>query len=302
MTLRSLTGPAAHLSFVALLVAACANSTSDDDSGGGAEVAAKEAFLTDYCAIISECCSKELSVPKDDLACKKRIPLLDPKMVGDAQARTACLEQLRKVTASNDFCSDFGNFDQPACPDARRKELLGAKKQGEPCATIGDCAPSFEGVVSCDSVCQVTKRGKEGDGPCVATVDGGAETRLKGETKGPELFICHLRDELVCDSTSKKCIKPVTSEGKCKDSDECIAGFYCNKDTDACAVRRSNGNACDDDEQCQGKCIDGYCESSPEEGGRCATSAGCDDGLACLAGKCTTTLPDNRLSGACVTR
>jgi hypothetical protein len=302
MKLRSLPSQAAVLGVFIALVAACAGTNDDANSPENVEAAAKDTFIADYCAITLECCNKVLSLPKDEATCRKRVATLDPAMLANAQARTDCLAQLRRQVPLADFCTEFGNLDQPSCPDLRRKELIGKKAIGEGCATTAECAPSFLGTVACKSVCQVTKRGKEGEGPCVATIDGDSETRLKGDVTGSEIYNCYLRDELVCDPTEKKCIKPVTSSGECTDSTECVVGFYCNEDTELCEIRRSNGSACDDDEQCQGTCEEGFCESSPEEGGRCATTAGCDEGLVCSAGKCAPALPDSRLDGACVDR
>src|SRR5690606_31454931 len=124
-----------------------------------------------------------------------------------------CLAQLRKAAPLAEFCSEFGNLEQPACPDARRKVLAGSKKLGETCASDAECAPSFEGVVACKSVCQVTKRGRSGDGPCVATIEGDVEVLNDGEASGPEAFVCFLRDGLVCDPTSTKCMDPIALNG-----------------------------------------------------------------------------------------
>jgi hypothetical protein len=296
-----------HVAFLGLVltaaIGACGSAEEDKkEAAENAEAAAKESFLSDYCAIVSECCNRVLSVPKSDPTCKKRIADVDPKMLADAKARTDCLAQLRKVTGQSDFCTEFGNFEQPACPDARRKELAGSKKPGEACAAPAECAPSFEGVVTCKGVCQVTKRGKEGDGPCVATVDGDVETRLKGDASGPDAFVCFLRDELVCDPSSKKCIKPIASNGKCSDTAACVPTAYCNDETKTCTTRKSSGSSCSGDDECQGECVDGFCETSSKEGGKCASNGGCGKDLACSGGKCVKPQQDVRLAAACVSK
>lgn len=304
MKLRSSRGRALLGLVVAAIVVACGSEEEERrEAAAKAEAEAKEAFLSDYCEIISECCNRVLTLPKDDPTCKQRVVRLDPYMVDDAQARTDCLAQLRRVTALSDFCTDFGNLDVPACPDARRKALgapaAGAKKPGDACAADVECAPSFEGVVACKGVCQVTKRGGEGDGPCVATVDGDVETRLDGEASGAEAFVCFLRDELVCDPAEKKCIKPIEIGGACSDSGACVRTAFCDASTAKCATRKASGNSCKEGE-CQGDCVDGFCTAPVAEGGSCPDDAVCADGLACAAGKCTKPPANVRLEAVCV--
>ncbi|MBX3203982.1 MAG: hypothetical protein KF764_02875 [Labilithrix sp.] len=296
---RSLRGFALLGLAVAAVVVACSNEEEEKrEAAEKAEAAAKDAFLSDYCEIVSDCCNKVLTLPKADPTCKQRISTLDPKMLDDAQARTDCLAQLRRVTALSDFCTEFGNLELPACPDAHRKDLTGAKKPGDACAADAECAPSFEGVVACKGVCQVTKRGKDGDGPCVATMDGDVETRLEGEASGAEAFVCFLRDELVCDPTDKKCIKPIALRGACTDSAACERSAFCD-DSKECATRKASGSSCKKDE-CQGECVDGFCKAPVSEGGSCGSNVVCAKGLACAAGKCSKPPEDARLAASCV--
>ncbi len=301
MNFRTLRGPAALLGVLTLTVLVACKSDEEEkrEAALKAEAAAKESFLDDYCAIVSDCCNKVLSLPKDDPSCKTRVTELDPKMLADAQARTDCLAQLRKVTPLADFCSEFGNLEQPACPDVHRKALTGSKKLGEACAAEAECAPSFEGVVACKGVCQVTKRGKDGDGPCVATIDGDVETRLEGDASGAEAFVCFLRDELLCDPGSKKCIKPIEVGGECTDSAACVRSAYCDADTKKCATRKASGSSCQEGE-CQGPCEEGFCKAKVSEGGACKDDTVCDEGLACTGGMCAKPPQDARLEAACV--
>lgn len=301
MSFRTLRGPAALLgvSIFTMLVACSSDEEEKREAALKAEAAAKESFVSDYCEIVSDCCNKVLSLPKDDPDCKSRVTNLDPKMLADAQARTDCLAQLRKVTPLTDFCTEFGNLEQPACPDAHRKALTGSKKPGDSCTADAECAPSFEGVVACKGVCQVTKRGKDGDGPCVATVDGDVETRVEGDASGPDVFVCFLRDELTCDPSTKKCIAPIAVGGACEESAACIRTAYCDADTKKCTTRKANGNSCQEGE-CQGQCTDGFCKAASAEGGDCKDSTVCAKGLACTGGKCTKPPQDARLEAACV--
>jgi hypothetical protein len=302
ITLRGL--PKAALSGVLVMgvVVACGKSDEEQqkEAAEKTEAAATDQFASDYCEAVVDCCNRVLSLPKDVPACKTRIAEIDPMMLNDAKARNDCLTQLRKVTPLNDFCTAFGNLDQNACPDVRRKDLTGAKKAGDACADVKECAPSFEGVVACRGVCQVTKRGKEGDGPCVATV-GDVESNVEGDASGAEVFKCFLRDELLCDPTAKKCAKPIAVGGACADTGACIGTAYCDTDTKKCTARRANGSSCQQGE-CQGACVEGFCVAPAKEGAECNPTVFCATGLSCLSGKCSKPAQDARLAASCVSR
>lgn len=287
---------------VGLVVTALIPACGDDDAEKAkeAEASAEASFITDYCTIITDCCGRVFSSPKNDPTCKDRIKELDPKMVADAKAREACLAQLRAAAKKDDFCTEFGNIDQPACPDLRRKEIAGAKKQGDACTKAAECAPSFEGVVTCNAVCQLTKRGKEGDGPCVASWDGRVETRLE-DASGPDAFVCYSRDGLVCDPGSKKCVKPIALGAACTDSGGCDASAYCDPDAKTCKTRKGEGSSCKADE-CQGPCVDGFCAERSKEGGDCKSNVMCAADLACNGGKCAKPPADARLEAVCVAK
>lgn len=302
MSLKNFAGAVLGPVLLGLIVTSVIAACGDDDekeAAAKAQAAAVDSFTNDYCEIVQECCNRVLTLPKDVPACKKRITDLDPMMLKDEKARSACLAQLRKVAPASDFCSEFGNLEQPACPDVHRKALTGAKKPGDTCAADAECAPSFDGVVACKGVCQVTKRGKEGDGPCVATIDGDVETRLEGDASGADAFVCFLRDELLCDPVAKKCSKPIAVGGECTDNGSCVRTAYCDGDTKKCTTRRANGNSCQEGE-CQGQCVEGFCKASSGEGGPCTGNPLCTAGLVCAGGKCAKPPQDPRLEASCV--
>lgn len=286
------------------VVIAC---SSDEDSGAAAEAAAQDSFLNDYCEIVNECCNQILAQPKDVPTCKKRIGDLDPAMIKDAKARTTCLSQLRAVAAKTDFCSEFGNHDQGACPDVSRKTLTGAKKPGDACAADAECAPSFDGPVACKGVCQVTKRGKEGDGPCVMTVDRDIAVKAKDDAQGNTAVVCYLaQDSLLCDPASKKCAKPLAVDGACTDSFQCVRTAFCDPASKKCTTKKANGNSCDAAlDQCQGHCEGGFCKANAKEGEACKDATFCVSGeglpqLDCIGGKCAKPpAADARLAASC---
>lgn len=279
------------------ITAACSEEEEDPD------VAAQNQFLSDYCEIIKPCCPLIAgSVPSTAEACAKRIREIDPQIVKDVRARTDCLAQLRNLTPKSDFCQDFGNLEQPACPDIRRKLLTGAKKPGEACTTDAECAPSYDGFVTCKTVCQVTKRGKEGDGPCVLTVDGQIERPLKDAASGAEAFVCYTRDGFYCDSDAKKCQKPLANGSDCARDEQCEKTSFCDPNTNKCANRKSLNNACSIDSQCArtAHCEESFCvEDTLDEGADCDKDELCKTDF-CSNGKCVKALPDVRLTNACV--
>lgn len=301
MSFRTLRGAAALVGVVtmAAIVACSSEEEEKREAARAAEEAAKSAFLDDYCAIVEGCCGRAFNRARDIPGCKARATALDPKMLADAAARADCLTQLRAAAPAADFCSDFGNIDQPACPGTSRKALTGSKKVGDACAETAECAPSFEGIVACEGVCQLTRRGKEGDGPCVATIEATLETRLEGDAPGPEVFECFVRDGLVCDPGSTKCMRPIALGGACASSASCERVAYCDAGTKKCATRKANGSSCQEG-QCQGRCVEGFCAPASPEGGDCADRTMCEGSLACVDGTCTKAPEDAHREAVCI--
>jgi len=280
----------------ATIIAACSEDKEDPDA------AAQTQFLTDYCKIIEPCCPAIPGAVAGAEACQKRIREIDPAIVKDVRARTDCLAQLRDLTPKNDFCEEFGNLTQPACPDLRRKLTTGVKKPGDPCTTDAECAPSYDGFVTCKTVCQLTKRGKEGDGPCVMTVVGDIERPLKEPAAGPAAFICYTRDGIYCDTDAKKCQKPLALGAECARDEQCEKTAFCNPNTNKCANRKSVGNSCSIDSECArvAHCEEAFCANDTlKEGEACEKDELCETDF-CIDGKCVKAQPDVRLTNSCV--
>jgi hypothetical protein len=279
------------------IIVACSEEKEDPD------LAAQADFVKTYCQIIVPCCQSALNLPPGQEACEKRVRETDSVVVKDQRARTDCIAQLRNLTPKNDFCTEFGNLEQPACPDIRRKVSTGAKKPGEPCATNAECAPSFDGPVTCNTVCQVSKRGKEGDGPCTMTIEGDIQRPLKdAPAPGASSFICYATDKIYCDSEEKKCVKPLALAAACTRDEQCEKTAYCDPNTNKCANRKAVGNACTIDAQCArtAHCKDTFCVADDlDEGADCEKDELCKTDF-CSGGKCVKALPDARLTVACV--
>lgn len=281
---------------VSAFVVACAGDEEEADPAK----AAQDAFVADYCEIIKNCCANTLNQPEDGPGCRTRIAALDPAMVKDEKARNDCMIQIRAVTSQADFCTDFGSMNIPACPDLRRRANVGTLKIGEVCAADAECAPSFEGTIACSGVCQLTRRGKEGEGPCRLTIEGDLETKVNDKVDGPSAVSCYVKDGLYCDPDSKKCIRPKPVDSDCSEHSDCVPTAYCHPETEKCTIRLGGDNACTEDFQCQGLCKDKFCTSALEEGEKCDVNEECVTRL-CEGGRCKRPTANTRLSQSCVT-
>jgi hypothetical protein len=280
---------------------ACSSDAPDDSAQK-----AQDKFVSDFCDVLVDptkvCCQKGLNLTSDKTVCVKAVVEVEPAMLKDEAARTACLAQLKAASPLADFCTDFGNLDLPACPDLRRKLLTGTKKAGEPCATDIECAPDYGGPVACKGVCQVTKRGKEGDGPCVATVEASKVVKKqKADAEGASAIVCYMRDTLSCDEATKKCIKPKELGGDCTDHDSCIRTAYCDDTTKKCTVRRPRGASCSTDRQCQAplNCDATFCRDDVAEGAACERAEQCATDICGDGKKCEKVGIDTRLEAVC---
>ena len=292
---------------VTLAVVACGGADAEAAKQAAAKTEAdeQEKFLDTYCAIILPCCNKVLSASLQDVAgCKTRLRALDPVTIANKQARTDCIAQAKVANPLPTFCPDFQHAKTPACPDGSRKKQVGLKKVGERCTIIDECAPSFDGIVDCRAgVCQLRKRGVEGDGPCDRTVDGDVVTATANEAQGGAVFDCYLKvDGLQCDQSQDppKCAKPVVERDKCTDSVQCAKTMYCADTDNRCFIKLGKDQKCDVDSECKGMCSDkGFCTDAIAENGKCKVTANCVDGLECVTGVCTKTGPDARLAASC---
>lgn len=315
-----------------IIVIACGGESDEEKAAAErkrqeeAELAAQDQFLGTYCEIILKCCNQILQKKIDDVpGCKAHLKQTDPVTIADKTARDACLAQTRAVAADPVFCKDFAHMDNPACPDpsrAKQKNPTAAAtpdagvKIGEVCNTVEDCAVDFSGVVDCaQGICQLRKRGAEGDTPCDTTVDGDVVLKLVEPSSEPTVFTCYRKGEngTQCDAKSKTCVVPVAERGKCdKDGTECEKSLFCDKPTGRCLKKLVEKSLCSRDEECKGHCqakdgatpgeddvAIGTCVDAVGEDEDCEATSWCADGLECISGKCTKPGPDARLAATC---
>lgn len=304
-------GSALFTGLAGLAILACSSSDGSAANAAKAEAQAEDAFLEQYCEIVLPCCNRVLQLPLNDVAgCKTHIQTIDPETYKNAQARTDCITQAKAAAPKPDFCSDFQAMDIPSCPDASRGKTLGTKKAGEVCTSVADCAPDYTGVVDCAAgVCQLRKRGKEGDGPCDRTIDtsateGPVVTASPNAATGGTVYDCFVTlDGLQCDSVTQKCAKPLAEKGPtCGASSECASDHYCDSDSRQCYPKLTVQSKCDTDDECQGHCdqdTGGFCVAYADVNGDCSDTSWCKHGLECDSGKCVAPAPDQRLASTC---
>lgn len=313
MKLGSAAFALALTSGVTLAVVACSSSEEEaKEAAAKTEAQEQETFLDTYCQIILPCCNRILKGNLSDIAgCKTRLRALDPVTIASKDARTACIAQAKIANALPGFCPDFQHAKTPACPDGHRKALVGTKKVGEVCAKVEECAPNFEGTIACTAgVCQLRKRGAEGDGPCDRTIDGDVVIATANPAQGGAAFDCYRKATektdvvLQCDQSQDPptCARPLEERAKCTDSVQCLKTHFCSTD-DAevrCFPKLPKDQKCAVDSECKGLCADnGFCTDAVPENGECKVTENCADGFECVTGVCTKPGPDARLAASC---
>lgn len=310
-------------SAVALSVVAC-SSTSVGSLSNEPVGSTPAAFVAEYCGLFAPCCDRA-GLRQDQQRCEASFANVSAATNYDSEKGTACLAELR---AARDFC-DYA-ADSPGAPSCRAVfKQVGIKQLGQTCSNAHDCAPSPEGWVKCVSTfqsgaqtrtCQLQIAGKEGDGPCVATVDENGPTLSSygatdsGAPPVPRGFTCNVNDGLRCDDTAKKCVRLSDVGGPCKrllSDDECPKNAYCSyatgpgADWDAyeCVARLALGAACDTkggtgvdpcDESAFCDPSAGKCVPRAVDGAPCTSSGACSTRL-CVNGLCTKVVrPDLR--------
>jgi hypothetical protein len=272
-------------------------------SCGGADNASE--FIDGYCSLLAPCC-KMAGLPGGDGAqCRMLLGALTPASSYDKAAGEACLAELSAASAKPGFCQT-GASGSDACGRVfESNSNRGSKKPGEDCMQDADCAPSSEGKVDCRSrfvmgaelsKCQVQIRGKEGDNPCVGTVDGNVTSYLTTGSNPdilPRGYLCHVADGLRCDTATAACVKIKVAGEMCSGGfSECAKTTFCDSAIRMCVDRRPVGGACATSSQCaEGGTCDTtmrVCVAQLGDGAACTSSGQCRSGRcvnnACAAG------------------
>lgn len=262
-----------------------------------------ESFADDYCSLVEPCC-KAAGLKGDGQQCRQIFEAFGTLGSFDKSAANDCLEQARAASTQPDFCD--GRYEPEPCNRVITSKSggRGSKKPGEPCEDDDDCAASPEGEVECASTsvdgmtvqkCQLQIKGKAGDKPCVATIDGSFRSLSGsfGDDIPRRAYLCDVADGLRC-SDDDACVRiaavgeactsafdsyACTTDGRCDDSankcvaraaegsactpslrDECVQKAYCDAASKTCTATRPAGTACDVDDQCASRtCVNGKC-------------------------------------------
>jgi len=281
------------LFFVASLVlAACSSSSSSSTTAGS--------FASDYCAAYAPCCA-EAGLPTDGNQCRAFIGAFAANGI-DQAAADQCLKDINANKGKPDFCSN--GLSPSSCSNVLKLGgSSGTVPPGGTCSSQSDCAPSTEGKTTCASLyksgmtikkCQVMVVGKEGDSPCVATIDGNLTSYSFSATATdipPKGYSCDVASGIRCDSNTGKC----TALGKVGDPcsyDSCAKDLYCPSGASpVCTARKSVGESCMSSSDCV---TTAYCDATTNKcdaktatGGACTMSDKCAGG-SCVNGKCAS--------------
>jgi hypothetical protein len=269
--------------------------------GGGAGAATSSDFVASFCALATTCC-RTVNPSSDGSQCRAFYGAFASAQRYSPGAGEACLTELRAASGRSDFCPGI-TTNAPSCQGvfANGGGGGGSRKPGEECSADGDCATSSEGRVRCQSLyvmsavmkrCQLQVKGKEGDNPCVGTVDGSttsyfSSNRTEIPTRG---FLCYVSDGIRCDSTSGACVKIHQVGEACSGgSNECVKTAYCDTVQRKCAERKPAGSPCTSTTQCtqDASCdlVAKTCVALLADGAACTQSGQCKS-RDCVNGRC----------------
>jgi hypothetical protein len=273
----------------AVLASACESGEGASSSTGG-KIDSTAEFVAKLCAEFTGCC-KAAGLPSDGVSCRALYSSIVPKADYNANAAGACVAELH--AAGDAKCAGSLDALAPSCDLAFGN--AGTKKPGETCSEDDECAVSPMGKVECAtryvdnssiSKCQVTVRGKEGNGPCVGTVDGIFTYGNSSQDDVPPLgYLCYVNDELTCSSSTDTCVAQRKIGESCSFAqNECVVHAYCNSVSKQCAAKGVTGAACKSDTEC----LDThFCDSGDKCGARLNTGAACTENSQCLSDSCT---------------
>jgi hypothetical protein len=246
---------------------------------GGMLPPADHAFIAAFCAAFAPCCATN-GRTADAATCKQWLVKLG--MSGDAQVRSACLDELNQLATARACMPDMANLADPCV--RLFYEPSGSRAPGETCTSTADCAGSAGTVTYCHSTCIRGAAGAAGAGPCLATQStSGVIVYL---VVGSEGILCRERDGLYCDPADGLC-KPLLPVGSACASGICASGS-CG--TSGCLPLPGFGEACTSD--CAG---DNYCDTTTMCAPKLAAGTTCT-----FSAQCTGTCQGSDLcSGTC---
>jgi len=157
-----------------------------------------------------------------------------------------------------------------------------------------------DGGTNTTSTCVQTQKGTSGQGPCVGTVQG--DTTTFALTPGPPPgmgYTCDVADGVYCDSTTQKCVALITTDQTCTGTVQCVTSDYCTFTSgtagQTCQPRTPLASPCQSF-SATNPCVAGaYCDTNSNtcqtqiaNGATCSTSQQCASGN-CNNSKCSGT-------------
>lgn len=284
-------------------VASCTRGVDDADLSP-----AWVSFIDAYCGLLMPCC-EAFDQPSDGASCRQRLARAIPSTSAVTPAAASCLARLRAASTRAARCNTVPAPWSVVCDfaDYQSWATQGAKLPGEACSlTKPDCAQSSESPARCQATqasggrasrCElVPTYGREGDMPCIATLDG-QSVGVVGDLGGrppSRVYLCDLDDGLYCSPDSRACTRFVPAGGACESSRadsstpqsfQCGLTGRCAEGTNECILTGRRGGACIDGIHCDdgALCAGGVCVSLS---GRCSSSAECMPGATCRLGSC----------------
>lgn len=298
-----------------LLSSLSACESDSDSSSSSVDASSPQAFIDSYvdilCSAVGSCCA-EKGYDGSGMQCKAFAKMsftpekLKPNY--DPAKGKKCLDEMQAFVQASYSCTNGASNKQG--PDSSCTEVLlgGDKALGEPCKEDDDCAASTdpntkvecyqtttssEGKSQDITYCRAIKSGgKEGEGPCLITVDGDMSSSFGSGQKTTEGVSCDVAEGLYCpsakdDKQSPVCTRILNEGEACTFSDRCgkdldcndnkctsrakvgepcdfscVEAAYCDKSTKKCAAKKAAGMACESFEECEGSCSNSVCEKS----------------------------------------
>jgi hypothetical protein len=269
---------------------ACDGGANDGPRGS----ATKGAFIASYCDVFRPCCAAA-ALPADGVRCRALIDAVTPAGYDPAMG-AACLAQLQAASRAPGFCDDIAGAQLDACQTVFSSSGGGGAQPGDACLQTPDCATPDKGTVSCASSyindmevrrCQVQIHGAEGDGPCIATFDGGVQVSGIDASLHPTAFVCDRTDGLFCDFLAGTCTRTKPMGDNCLSDWECAGSAYCNVMGSQlqCTPRMAVGMSCGG--AAGVRCVEGaYCDTSSICQSLLAVGASCLRSEQCLSDSC----------------
>lgn len=302
-----------NLRWASLAAATAALIACTSGTTSGTAASTQQSFTDDFCATITPCC-QALGRPTDGTFCRALVAAAGNGKQYDAAKGSACLDEVRAATSKPGYCEGTAAVATPSCKAVFGKAAAsGGKAPGEACVEDAECAPSVEGEVGCTSgqdekgsevrICQLQLRGKENDGPCLATREENEGSYSYATSERPEsrAYFCFVDDGLYC-AASRKCARIGRAGSPCSstyDEYACGKDGYCNMGSKTCATKIAIGGACSPTDR---SCVDkAFCDP---ESKKCtaakATGAPCGQNDECESTRCINKACQASKAGAAV--